>query len=603
MGALCQQRSALCPVQRQKVTAGTESLLQRSVQRCRSITWFFLWPLQRWNVTAWPSLWSVQDQSHRSNDLCRDGKALLDHSCNLYRDGKSPLDLPCDLYRDGKSPLDLPCNLYRDGKSPLDLSGDLCRDGKSPLDLSCDLCRDGKSPFWPSLWPLQRWKVTTWPSLWPVLKPWSAAVGIHLSAAWVRPHPCYICLVCRNTVGRERTAPTTLFIGQACRFNDWPHLTAVYRLVSWLNGWVVVSLIWLTDWFCCVWCCVVCAAVLFMLRGCSVSRALTVWCCSRQQVDLDVRQHVPPTLRPSAPLHPAGCGASAAGSSRQHHGAQHALTWHLAPRTPALTSHLAPRTPCQHSDLTPGSPNTPPTPWPRTWLPAHPNLAPGSPDTPPTPWPRTWLPGQPANTLTSHLAPRTPHQHPDLAPGSPHTPPTPWPRTWLPAHPANTLTSHLALRTPCQHPDLAPGSPNTPPTPWPRTWLPQHPANTLTSHLAPCTPRQHPDLAPGSLNTPPTPQRSTHPDLLPDTPPTPWPGTWLPRHPSYQLWDVHVSAWPLPLLFAVLRAMFTVVGLVRQAASCLFTILRHTAGYLFREVLATHSLFVQWGLVTQLFIQ
>ena len=38
--------------------------------------------------------------------------------------------------------------------------------------------------------------------------------------------------------------------------------------------------------------------------------------------------------------------------------------------------------------------------------------------------------------------------------------------------------------------------------------------------------------------------------------------------------------------------MFMVVGLVRQAASCLFTILRHTAGYLFREVLVTPSLII-----------
>ena len=207
----------------------------------------------------------------------------------------------------------------------------------------------------------------------------------------------------------------------------------------------------------------------------------------------------------------------------------------------------------------------------------RPDLAPG-----------TWLPEHPTNTLTSRLAPQTPRQHPDLAPGSPHTP-----------------TSHLAPQTPRQHPDLAPGSrtarqhpdlapgsPHTPPTPWPCTWLPRHPANALSSHLAPCTPRQHPDLSPGSPNTPPTPQRSTRPDLLPDTPPTPWPGTWLPGHPSYQLWDVPVSVWPLPLLFAVLRAMFMVVGLVRQAASCLFTILRHKAGYLFREVLVTPSLII-----------
>ena len=289
-----------------------------------------------------------------------------------------------------------------------------------------------------------------------------------------------------------------------------------------------------------------------MLRGCCVSRALTVWCCSRQQVDLDIRQHVPPTLRPSAPFHPAGRGASAAGSGRQHHSAQHALTWHLAP----------------------GSLNTPPTLWPHTWLPEHPantltshlapctpRLAPGSPDTPPTPWPRTWLPDSPPTPWPCTWLP--------------DSPPTPWPRTWLPAHPTNTLTSHLAPRTP-----------------WPCTWLPAHPANTLSSHLAPCTPRQHPDLSPGSPNTPPTPRHSTRPDLLPDTPPTPWPGTWLPGHPSYQPWDVYVSVWPLPLLFAVLRAMFMVVGLVRQAASCLFMILRHTAGYLFREVLVTPSLII-----------
>ena len=229
-----------------------------------------------------------------------------------------------------------------------------------------------------------------------------------------------------------------------------------------------VWLIWLTDWFCSVWYYVVCAAVLFTLIGCCVSRALTVWCCSRQQVDLDVRQHIPPTLWPSAPFHPAGRGASAAGSGRQHHGAQHALTWHLAP----------------------GSPNTPPTLWPHAWLPKHPANTLTSHLAPRTPRPRTWLPrhpantltshlapGQPANTPTSHLAPRTPHQHPDLAPGSPDTPPTPCPLTWLPAHPANTLTSHLAPRTPHQH----------------------HGAlHALTSYQ---TPRQHPDLAPGSPDT------------------------------------------------------------------------------------------------------
>ena len=316
--------------------AGTESSSQWPVQRWESITWSSLWPLQRWKVTIWPSLWPLQRW---------------------------------------------------------------------------------KVTTWPSLWPLQRWKVTNWPSLWPVLK--SAAVGIHLSAAWVHPHPlhlsclqehsgsaawvrpdpCYICLVCRNTVGWERTAPTTLY--RASTFNDWPHLTAVYWLVSWLNGRVVVCVVNLTDrliLFCVVLCVLRCVV--------HVKWVLRVTC-----IDCVVLQ-----LPTSGSGHTATCSADLAVLSPT----PPSWTWSECCRLGSPTSRRSTR----------------------------PDLAPGSPDTLPTPWPCTRLPEHPANTLTLHLAPRTPRQHPDLTPGSPNTPPTPQHST---------------------RPDL---SPDTPPTPWPGTWSP-----------------------------------------------------------------------------------------------------------------------------------
>ena len=270
-GALCQQKSALCPVQRRKVTAGTESSSQWAVQMQKRYLIFPVTFTEMENHRL--TFRDLCRYSHRPNDLCRDGKALLDLSCDLYSPGMKSHHLT------------LHATFTEMENHHLTFSATFAEMESHHLTFPVTLAEMESHHL---AFPVTRAKTLVSGSRHP---------SVHSLGTPPPPQPCYICLVCRNTVGPQpgcapspvtsvlsagtqwvhslgvppallhlsclqehsgsRAYSTDNALYRASTFNDWPHLTAIYWLVSWLNGHVVVCVVHLIDrliLFCVVLC-------------------------------------------------------------------------------------------------------------------------------------------------------------------------------------------------------------------------------------------------------------------------------------------------------------------------------------------------------------